>query len=151
MDNLNGTLLICMTKDKGAQIFSFDPNSEWQLGRMCEKIRPTFHCLPGFHSHFVLRVRNVILCSKLPLFLVSQFRMTNSHFVPNLNVICSAVHFKDQKNHFWSLWLCRALDPLLNSLECMWEWQFMTFLEISNDWFHCRYKFFALNHYHEYN
>ena len=26
VDNLNGILLICITKEEGAQIFSFDPN-----------------------------------------------------------------------------------------------------------------------------
>ena len=29
VDILNGTLLICITKEEGAQIFSFDPDSEW--------------------------------------------------------------------------------------------------------------------------
>ena len=56
VDNLNGTLLIYITNEEEAQIFSFDPDSEWQFDRMCGKIWPTFDCLPGFHSYFVLRM-----------------------------------------------------------------------------------------------
>ena len=29
VDNLNGTFKICITKEEGTQIFSFDPDSEW--------------------------------------------------------------------------------------------------------------------------
>ena len=29
VDNLNGTLVICITKEEGTQIFSFDADSKW--------------------------------------------------------------------------------------------------------------------------
>ena len=32
--------------------------------------------------------------------------------------MCSTAHFKDQKNHFLSLWLSRALDHALIHLRC---------------------------------
>ena len=103
-------------KGRRAQIFSFDPDWEWYLGRMCWKIWPTFDCLQGSTAILCCACALSFCAANYQFFLSLSFVWQIHICVPNLNVICSTVHFKDQENRFWSIWLSRALDPRLNSV-----------------------------------
>ena len=68
VDDLNGTLLICITKEKGTQVFCLGSDAVgWHVWIALTKL---FTKVP---QAFVLRTHIIILCSKLPFFLSLSF------------------------------------------------------------------------------